>query len=352
MDSKKIPTFESKYRQQILLKNSLFFCALLLLLTACHQQEQPVISFYYWKTVFKLSVLEKNALQDNQVEKLYIRYFDIDWNSKSNQAFPQSPIHFVQKPIGFSIVPVVYIKNKVLLNKDVDVLDLAQKTNDFINQINLKNNISCQEIQIDCDWTLSSRDNYLKFINVFKKISGKKLSATIRLHQIKYYTKTKIPNVDKGVLMYYNMGKIASDSLNSIYDRNIAQRYLASLKKYPLSINIALPIYSWGIHIRDEKVLGLKNKIELANFEKDVNFICINKSVIKVKNSNYKNGSFYKKGDWLKLEVISKYDLLEMADDLDENMVEKPTEIIFYDLDEFNIKNYEKDLFEQVVARF
>jgi hypothetical protein len=322
------------------------------MLTACKQQDKPSISFYYWKTVFKLSSIEKNTLEQNQVKKLYVRYFDVDLEAKTNISFPKSPIHFEQKTNGFSIVPVVYIKNKVLLNKNVDVLDLAQKTYSFIQQINEKNNISCQEIQIDCDWTLASRENYLQFIDCFKKVSGKKLSATIRLHQIKYFEKTRIPNVDKGVLMYYNMGKIAPDSLNSIYDRNIANKYVASLKKYPLQINIALPIYSWAIHIREGKVIGLKNKIEVNTIKKDANFVQENKCSFKVKSDNYKSGSFYKKGDFLKFESINSIDLLEMATDLKDNSKTNPEEIIFYDLDEFNIKNYEKDIFKKVSSRF
>lgn len=334
------------------MKNSFFFGVLFFLLTACHQHERPMVSFYYWKTIFKLSPLEKNTLKDNQVKKLYIRYFDIDWNGNSNRPFPQSPIRFEENPKHFTIVPVIYIKNKVLLNQTIDVLDLAQKTSDFILQINTKNHISCQEIQIDCDWTIASRDNYLKFIDCFKEISKKKLSATIRLHQIKYFKKTKIPNVDTGVLMFYNMGEIAADSLNSIYDKNIANRYLESLQKYPLALNMALPIYSWAIHIRDGKVIGLKNKIDVDGFKKDANFMLTNQSGLKVKTSNYKNGTFYKKGDVLKLERITENDLLEMANDLEENSATLPSEIIFYDLDEFNIKNYEKDLFEQIIARF
>ncbi len=334
------------------MKNSFFFSALFLLLTACHQQERPHISFYYWKTIFQLSPLEKNTLIDNQVQKLYIRYFDIDWNVKTNNPFPQSPIRFEENPKEYTVVPVVYIKNKVLLNQNIDVLDLAQKTNDLIEQINTTNQISCQEIQIDCDWTLASRENYLQFIECFKRISAKKLSATIRLHQIKYFKKTKIPNVDKGVLMYYNMGEIAPDSLNSIYDRNIANRYLASLKKYPLTINIALPIYSWAIHIRDGKVMGLRYKIDVKSFKKDPNFVVKNPKWLKATTSNYKNGTFYKKDDLLKLEGITQDDLLEMADDLEANTASLPAEIIFYDLDEFNIKNYEKDLFKQIIARF
>ena len=334
------------------MKKHFLLCAFVFLLLACNQQDKPTISFYYWKTVFKLSPLEKTTLEQNQVTKLYVRYFDIDLDTKSKQAFPESPIHFEQKTTGFIIVPVIYIKNKVMLTKNLDVQDLAQKTNNYIQQINSKNNISCQEIQIDCDWTLASRENYLKFIDYFKKISGKKLSATIRLHQIKYFQKTKIPNVDKGVLMYDNMGKIAPDSLNSIYDRNIANRYLTSLKKYPLQINIALPIFSWAVHIREGKVIGLKNKINVKCVKKDANFVQENNSRFKVKNDNYKAGSFYNAGDFLKFENTTSTDLLEMANDLNDNAKTNPEEIIFYDLDEFNIKNYEKDIFKQVSSRF
>jgi hypothetical protein len=334
------------------LKKAILLLTFILLLTACKEQKKPIIAFYYWKTIFKLSEADKMTLKDNNVKKLYIRYFDIDLNPNSQEAFPQSPIHFNDRPLDFTIVPVLYIKNKVMLSKSINVQELAQKANNFVQQINAKTDITCNEIQIDCDWTLASRDNYLKFITCFKKISGKQLSATIRLHQIKYFKKTAIPNVDKGVLMYYNMGKIAPDSLNSIYDKSVADRYLKSIKNYPLSINIALPIYSWAIHIRENKVMGLKSKIAISNLKKDSNFVEITQNSFRVKNNNYKNGTFYKANDLLKIESVSNSDLLEMAEDLHENVANIPDEIIFYDLDEFNTERYEKDIFKQVINRF
>ena len=323
---------------------------MVLLIFSYTYREKPAVAFYYWKTVLKLSKLEKETLAENSVKKIYLRYFDIDLDSK-NKPFPVSPIRFETNASAFSIVPVIYIKNKVMLNKELDVRFLAEKTFDFIQQINTTNQIQVQEIQIDCDWTLSSRDQYLKFIESFKKISGKTLSATIRLHQIKYYKKTKIPNVDKGVLMYYNMGNIAADSLNSIYDRNIASKYLESLKNYPLDLDVALPIYSWAVHIREGRVIGLRNKIAVSSFQKDSNFIYEN-NYLKVKQANYKTGTFYKVGDILKIESISKNDLLEMSDDLEQNLKQTPKEIIFYDLDELNIKNYEKNIFQNISSRF
>ena len=319
---------------------------------SCSKNEKPIISFYYWKTILKFSETEKEALKENNVQKLYVRYFDIGLHPESNFPIPISPIRFEENLKGYIIVPVVFIQNKVMLQPNLDVNDLAQKTFGFIEQINSKNKIVSQEIQIDCDWTLKSKENYLKFIEVFKKLSKKKLSATIRLHQVKYFKKTKIPNVDAGVLMYYNMGSIAPDSLNSIYDQKVAERYLKSLKKYPLHLDFAFPIYSWGVHIRENKVIGLRSKMSSASLEKDSNFEKTSPIFFRVKHSNYKNGVFYEENDLLKIEEIKPEDLKEMAEDLQGHLAEKPNEIIFYDLDEFNLNNYEKNIFKQIISCF
>lgn len=334
------------------MKKIFFLVLLSLLLISCNDTTKPIVSFYYWKTIFKLSETEKETLFENNAHKLYIRYFDIDLHPKDTCPIPLSPIHFKETMNDFDVVPVVYIKNKVMLKPNLDVEDLAQKTVKLIDEINSKNNIHSKEIQIDCDWTLSSKDNYLKFIELFKKLSQKKISATIRLHQIKYFRKTKIPNVDSGVLMYYNMGTIATDSSNSVYDKKVADRYLKSLKKYPLHLDFALPVYSWAVHIRNQKVVGLRSKLNVNELKNNGNFEQTSSAFFKVKQANYKNGIFYEENDVLKIEAISSEDLIEMAEDLNENSPQKPNEIIFYDLDEFNIKNYEKNIFKQVVSYF
>ena len=334
------------------MKKGVFWVLLFFLLISCNENNKPVISFYYWKTIFKLSETEKEVIRENNVRKIYIRYFDIDLHPKNENPIPLSPIRFQEKMNDFDIVPVIYIKNKVMLKPNLDIDDLARKAVGLVNEINSENKINCKLIQIDCDWTLSSKDNYLKFIAIFKKLSKKKLSATIRLHQVKYFKKTKIPNVDSGVLMYYNMGEIAADSLNSIYDKKITERYLKSLKKYPLHLDFALPIYSWSVHIRNKRVIGLRSKLSVSSLKKDVNFEQISPVFFKVKHSNYKNGTFYEENDLLKIEAVSSEDLIQMANELDENLAKPPKEIIFYDLDEFNIKNYEKNIFKQVVSYF
>jgi hypothetical protein len=325
---------------------------LILILASCDRKEHAAVSFYYWKTNFDLSSLEQETLSENKVSKLYIRYFDLDVNPSTKEVFPVSPIHFKVKPTVASIVPVVFIQNKVMLEEDFDSKALAKKTIDFIALINKKNNLECSEIQIDCDWTLTSKNNYLQFIEDFKRVSKKQISVTIRLHQVKYFEKTKIPDADRAVLMYYNMGTIAVESFNSIYNRETASKYVKSLKKYPIALDFALPIYSWGIHISEGRVIGLRNKLNTADLVSDINYKQINEFSFEVLKSHYKKSVFYKKGDVVKIEAVSTSDLKEMAADLSENSANVAKEIIFYDLDEINIKNYDKNIFEKITAYF
>ncbi len=326
------------------------------LFSACSnrpEKGEPSAAFYYWKTVFKVTENEKKVLSDNNVGKLYIRYFDI--GLKGKEAIPVSPIRFSEKPDPYKIVPVVYIKNEVMLEPTVDLQKLAENVNTYIGKVNAKYGIAWDEIQVDCDWTLNSKDRYLKFVEHLKSVSAKRLSATIRLHQVKYFNKTGIPNVDKGVLMYYNMGSIAPDNRNSIYDREVAQSYIKSLKKFPLALDVALPIYSWGIHIRNHRVIKVISKIDVAALENDPHFKRTDALYFTVVESVIRGGNYFKEGDQLKIESISKDYLENMADELRDNLANRPDEIIFYDLDDFNIapyNNMEQNIFKKVAAWF
>jgi len=322
------------------------------LFSACtHSKEHRTsVSFYYWKTVFHLTDAEKLLLQENNVDRLYVRYMDIAL--QKGEALPLSPVVFEDTLLPAAIVPVVYVRNEVMLQPSLDVAALATQTVNYIHQINHAAGITSQEIQIDCDWTLTSRENYFIFIETVKKQWRKTLSATIRLHQIKYYQRTGIPAVDRGVLMYYNMGRIAADSSNSIYDREIAQKYTQHLKGYPLPLDVALPVFSWGIHVRNNTVIGLLNKIDDTTFSEDEHFVRKADPFFEVKENVIKIGHYFKQGDRIKIESVDINDLQEMTNDLSDEMPRPPQEIIFYDLDHFNLKHYEKEKqFFQKISR-
>lgn len=328
---------------------------LLLSLAACRQPEHttPAISFYYWKTTFRLSNAERATLQKHHVSTLYVRYCDIA--VRQGQPVPVSPIVFQEAPPdSVAIVPVVYIKNEVMLHPNLDVAALAQKLLRYIDQINTGDSIQTHELQIDCDWTLTSRDTYFRFLDQLKQQSTKRLSATIRLHQVKYYATTGLPPVDRGVLMYYNMGRIGAGPARSVYDRPTAEAYLNTISAYPRPLDVALPIFSWGIHLRDNKVIGLLQKTDKATFATDPHFEQKTPPFFEVKENVLKLGKYFKQGDRVKVEAITADDLHEMADDLAGELAHPPTEIIFYDLDTFNLNHYnhEKDLLEDVSRTF
>ncbi|SKC66166.1 hypothetical protein SAMN05660236_2502 [Ohtaekwangia koreensis] len=310
------------------------------------------VSFYYWRTSFQLTPAEQETLALNEVTKLYVRYFDVAL--KDGKPIPVSPITFKDSPGKATVVPVIYIKNEVMLHLALEAEDLAKKIVTYIDQINTRYAILCTEIQIDCDWTLTSKETYFNFLERLKKVSNRKLSATIRLHQVKFHMNTGIPPVDRGVLMYYNMGRISADSLNSIYDPMIAKRYTGALKNYPLTLDIALPVFTWGMHIRNNKVIALLNKVDNAAFTNDIHFEMRAPSFFEVKENVIKIGRYFEKGDRIKIESITPDELEGMAEDLSGYLREKPQEVIFYDLDNFNLKHYpnEKQFFQKVSRYF
>lgn len=310
---------------------------------SCSKPEPIPVSFYYWRTSFQLTDLEKEYINELKVNKLYIRYFDVALNNSA--LVPVTSIVFNEKIQKIEIVPVIYIKNEVFL-QNTDTKDLVQKIYNYIAQINNKNGFRTNEIQFDCDWSLKSKQNYFQFLADFKKLHPE-LSATIRLHQIKYPEKAGIPDVDKGVLMYYNMGVISSGDNNSIYDRSVAQRYIKSLQNYSLPLNIALPVFSWGVHIRDNKVVNLigglsNNDLQKHPFEK------VSENRYRVIEDFIYQGRYLAKNDVVKIEEPSAEQLKEMMKDLKNHLKKKPNEIIFYDLNEKNVTKYEKETFKTV----
>jgi hypothetical protein len=326
-----------------------------LLFAACRQSDHtpPAVSFYYWKTTFRLSNTERDALQKHSVTTLYVRYCDVA--IREGHPVPVSPVTFQDAPPdAVAIVPVVYIKNEVMLHPNLDVADVARKLLRYIDQINTGDSIQTRELQIDCDWTLTSRDTYFRFLDQLKQQGAKRLSATIRLHQVKYYATTGLPPVDRGVLMYYNMGRIGAGQVRSVYDRATAEAYLNTISAYPRPLDVALPIFSWGIHLRDNKVIGLLNKTDEATFATDPHFEQKTPPFFEVKENVIKLGKYFKQGDRVKIEAVTADDLREMADDLAGELAQPPAEILFYDLDEFNLNHYnhEKDLLENVRRAF
>ncbi len=138
-----------------------------------------------------------------------------------------------------------------------------------------------------------------------------RLSATIRLHQVKYDDKTGIPPVDQGVLMVYNVGKIDDkDETNSIFNRDIIEKYLYNFDDYSLQLNLALPAYSWSIvYSQESPKVRLIENLDQRDFELAKLAERLDSTHFIIKNDGVIKNTFFKKGDQVRVEQPSIADL-------------------------------------------
>jgi hypothetical protein len=326
-----------------------------ILFLGCNRRDQVTRSFYYWKQDFSISTAEEKVLTDLKINKLFVRFFDVQWIEEEEEAYPVSKINFTDKLKNeMAIVPVIYIENAVLKNTDVNKTDtLADNIVKSVHAILKSQKLNANEVQIDCDWTESTRDKYFQVLRSIKNKTRWKLGATIRLHQVKYKEKTGVPPIDYGLLMYYNMGQLNTNAnSNSIYSAKTASLYKDYIYSYPLDLDVALGLFSWGVHSRNGKGVRLINnwnkelivddhhfKVTSAN-----NYICIKDTVV--------NQSMIYVGDLIKIEETSSEELLNIASELNEEIKNDSISVIFYHLDDFILKNYETKKLENIYTTF
>lgn len=314
-----------------------FFAGLLLILVmGCSKSSQRKPHFYYWRTTFQLTDQEKSILASGSDHTLYLRYFDIGLNDE-NRPTPLGVIRFTDSiPKEMDVVPVIFIKNSVFENGELnwfyeDVIRLIQGINQYVKK-------SPKMVQFDCDWTEKTRESYFNFLQNVKANLNCQISATIRLHQVKYFPKTGIPPVDNFVLMYYNMGDVEKWNQNSIYDRKVALSYLKFADKYPKKLDVALPIFTWAVQFREGKVVNLLNKTNLKSFADKAYFKQLDDWHFEVVKSCFFQGKGLRKGDRIKVEFITNDQLEEMQTDISDRLPKGTRKVIFYDLDAFNFE--------------
>jgi hypothetical protein len=330
-----------------------YIVVLLCLLQACKKAGNTQSAFYYWKSTFSLDSGRSEILKKVAGSKLYVRFFDVRWDDHTHRAFPDAVITFKQPVSNLHITPVIFITNKTFENiKDSGVDSLALNCNALIGRISLKEKISSSNIQVDCDWTTATRNKYFNFLKTLKKISHRRLEVTIRLHQVKYKEKTGIPPADKGVLMFYNMGKVdaAPGEPNSIYNEADAAKYVSFVSQYPLPLDVALPLFSWSVHIREGRVIQLYGQIGKKQLDNAANFDG-NNHIYHAKKSFFMDGIYVKENDIFKLEQIDSETLKKAAEQLSRYLPQqKNRTIIYYELANLDLSEFNAQSLDEVSA--
>jgi len=333
-----------------------FILGLLFLLNfwACENSAPKITSaFYHWQTRVELTATEQSYLQNSK--KLYVKFFDVDWDGAFQEAVPQAQVEWsTALPDSLDIIPTVFITNRTLLNSSEEFLpELAEKIVLKIEQ--LQDNYTFQEVQFDCDWTSKTQGKYFELLRLLRSGFPRKtvLSATIRLHQIQYAQRTGVPPVDRGMLMFYNMGDLESwETENSILDIEIGRSYLSKLEDYPLPLDVALPIFQWGIVFRENRLLQLINNLQPSDLQDTSRFLQLSPQRYQAKKSTYLDGSYVYAGDRIRLESIALEQLKTAAQVLSEQLRQEPRTVAFYHLDTATIKNYPYATLDSIVSIF
>jgi len=331
--------------------DSVLWVLFIILSIGCQQKREVNTGFYYWKTVYQTNTVEQSYLQAAKSKKLFVRILDIDRNLNGEIA-PVAPIKFKDPiPSNLELVPVVFIVNDILKEiNDVQIEKLAKNIVAFVHgKVKQAGKSSYAELQIDCDWTATTRSNYFALLEEVKKHLGNKaISSTLRLHQLKNQEKSGIPPVDKVLLMCYNMGNLRKyGTQNSILDVKELEKYVdKNLGYYPMPIDIALPLFSWAVVFRSQSYAGISKRLKFEDLQIKSNFIKSTNALYVVKTDLPEFGLY--KNDEIRFEASKFEDIKQSAVYLNRYLSGQTINLLFYHLDEPTLKNFNTHELEEI----
>lgn len=344
------------------MKKILFLSFFALFLVSCKEEKKVSAvepAFYYWRGNSSLEDGEIRAIKKMAVEKLYVKLFEVDYNEvQGNFPYEKKRIdsYEYEKLDLIKIVPVVFIKNGIfqynnqksldqLADNIVFLLDKYQKEEYGEGKLTYE----YDEIQIDCDWTKSTKDNYFYLLKKIKELSGKHLSCTLRLYPYKYPDIMGVPPVDKAMLMCYNLIKpLSQKDKNSILDVNELKQYLNERKEYPVHLDVALPVFNWSQlyqNNRFEKLLSLTSK-EIKTFAKEIKPLWYQVQ----RDTTIDYSTYLKAGDQIKCEEVSAQTIQEAIAIIKEKVVlDANVTVSLFDMSQSTLKNYSH---EEITAMY
>lgn len=293
-------------------------------------------------------------LRQLHVGKLYLRFFDLDWDATRRQIVLKATIRFGQRPAGLTVVPVVFITNRTLahLADTAAVTKLGRELVSRIQQLAGRQQIRVGEVQIDCDWTVRSAGTYFRLLRAIRQQAGVPLSATIRLHQVKFFGKTGVPPVERGMLMAYNVADWKRpDTRNSIWDAAVADQYTTFLDRYPLPLDVVLPLFRWTVVYRSGRFLTLLNNLDQSQLSR-----CMalhqqarsNRFLALRDTSAF--GFSVRRGDLFRAEAVTGNELAEAKQSILARIRQPKLTFALYHLDSATLAPYSNETLSRIMA--
>jgi hypothetical protein len=337
------------------------FYSLLLIFVSCNTANKNAInnierSIYYWKSNFKISAIEKDALQKQTIQTIFMKFFDVEWNEEIQSPAPIALLKITdttflqqQKTI---VIPTIFITNESLFK--LDSSKVAQLANDIFSLTKkmIANNglQKLNEIQIDCDWTASTKNKYFTLLKVLQSFDKSLLySVTIRLHQIKFMDKTGVPPVSRGMLMCYNMGNLTSLSTqNSILEIAELKKYIGKLQDYPLPLDVAYPLFDWKVLFIKATFKSIISSLDDRVFTKSV--CTINGNRYTILKDTILDGIALQKDDIIRNEKVSYEDIITAASLIKTKFKHNNFRVSLYHLDTLTLKKFTANEMENIYS--
>lgn len=345
---------------------------LCLVLASCrhHTHTTHVVrGFYYWKSNrYSLQDSERNYLVTTGVKKLYVKLFEVAPDPLlKNIPVAKSSLNINNWDTVARTterIPVVFVRNDVLLNISKPELDTLAGNIVFLvekyaanlsvwisKELKYPNSQLLKELQIDCDWTARTKDNYFYLLKAIKKRIQADISCTLRLYPYKYPDKMGVPPVDKAMLMCYNLiSPVGNDTKNSILDNGELKAYLNTRKQYPVHLDIALPVYSWMQYYKNNRLSGI-----IYHDHQAIQRVLkrINPLWFEVTSDTVIDDYYLRPGDRIKYEAITAGQLEESIDIIKSKVdFDDSTTIAFFHLDANQLQQYSHATLDSFYNRF
>jgi hypothetical protein len=330
---------------------SLFFL-LICFLHSCKRAE-PEISFYHWRSNYIADDRSEQLIRELKVKKIVVHTFDVDWSQERNMPELKARLKTESKfPQGVEIVPIVYLTRRVMANADPNML-LSLIIEQSEKCLGIARN-QWKSFHWDCDWNAETREPFFRFLSLASKVlPTTEQVSTLRLSQIKYASKSGIPPVNRGVLMLYNVGEFRQYSeMNSILNYTSVEPYLSSIGGYPLPLDLALPVFQWGIHYRLGEVQGIISEPELESLLSDSMWKSQGDTLFQARSGFFQSGRYFKSGDVVKLESTSPIDCKSAAEWIRPHWKNTTFTLYFYHLNSPVVYAHSPESFRAVSAVF
>ena len=169
--------------------------------------------------------------------------------------------------------------------------------------------------------------------------------------------KTGVPPVDRGMLMAYNMGNLDDMKTdNSILSIETLKSYLKNFDKYPLELDVALPIFSWGIVFRDGEAVKILNNLSKNEVLQTPQYKSLfeqntDNRFVLLKNQ-YLKGFYLYENDEIRIEESPLSNLRLAATFLAKNIKNQQLTVAFYHLDSATLQQYRYEDLENITQQF